>query len=505
MSNIKTRLALPIIAILAMTLALACGAQEEPPAPPAPAATATEVPVSAARPAPAPTAVPVPAAKPAPAPTEVPARAAVTIPPVMYMGGLGRTGSFDTTPAVVGEVKWKFKAFPSTAASPIVANGVAYFGSNSRLFAVDAENGTEMWRFETDDFIRSSPAISDDVVYIGSNDGHLYAVDAANGQEKWRFKTGAGVGSSPAVSNGVVFFGSKDKNLYAVDLATGLERWRFQTGDEHPSYSLMECRQRRLFLRQGASGGPGKPAFEEDPKCLENLDAGGVHSSPAVVGGAVYFGATDRNLYSIDVVTGQERWRLELGEAVISSPAIADGVLYITAIPFGGDGPYSAVLGVGSLAVLAGDSKFLAVDLDTGREMWSVPLPGKACCWILGVSVSEGTAFALTYDGFRGLYVDAIDIEARQHLWRTSVGEDTTNVVFQGSGSLFKVGGIFSVPVVAGDVAYVGGGRGNFRALLASTGDLLWEVPTALVNASPFVADGVVYFTSFDGYLYAVE
>ena len=77
---------------------------------------------------------------------------------------------------------------------------------------------------------------------------------------------------------------------------------------------------------------------------------------------------------------------------------------------------------------------------------------------------------------------------------------------FTGSaGSLFTMAGIFSVPAVADNVVYVGGGN-HLRALLTSTGDLLWEVPTAqVVNSSPFVAGGVVYFTSVDGYLYAVE
>ena len=70
---------------------------------------------------------------------------------------------------------------------------------------------------------------------------------------------------------------------------------------------------------------------------------------------------------------------------------------------------------------------------------------------------------------------------------------------------MFVVGGIFSVPAVADNVVYVGGGERNFRALLATTGDILWEVPKNKVTATPFVADGVVYFTSTDGYLYAVE
>src|SRR5690606_34125841 len=36
---------------------------------------------------------------------------------------------------------------------------------------------------------------------------------------------------------------------------------------------------------------------------------GAVRSSPAVVGGAVYFGSGDGHVYAVDAATGRERWR----------------------------------------------------------------------------------------------------------------------------------------------------------------------------------------------------
>jgi outer membrane protein assembly factor BamB len=69
-----------------------------------------------------------------------------------------------------------------------------------------------------------------------------------------------------------------------------------------------------------------------------------VWSSPAVANGVVYVGSFDGNLYALDAATGQERWRLrivedatpgedsrdsESREWIFPSPAVVDGVVYI--------------------------------------------------------------------------------------------------------------------------------------------------------------------------------
>jgi len=56
---------------------------------------------------------------------------------------------------------------------------------------------------------------------------------------------------------------------------------------------------------------------------------GPVRSTPAVAGGAVYFGSGDGNLYALDAATGAERWQFRTGEQVHSSPVPADGAVYL--------------------------------------------------------------------------------------------------------------------------------------------------------------------------------
>lgn len=56
---------------------------------------------------------------------------------------------------------------------------------------------------------------------------------------------------------------------------------------------------------------------------------GGVDSSATIVGDRVFVGASDGNLYELDLRTGHETWRYETGSAITASPAVAAGRLVI--------------------------------------------------------------------------------------------------------------------------------------------------------------------------------
>jgi hypothetical protein len=50
-------------------------------------------------------------------------------------------------------------------------------------------------------------------------------------------------------------------------------------------------------------------------------------SSPAVANGVVYVGSENRNLYALDEMTGVKKWSYKTGGNIISSPAVANGVV----------------------------------------------------------------------------------------------------------------------------------------------------------------------------------
>lgn len=82
---------------------------------------------------------------------------------------------------------------------------------------------------------------------------------------------------------------------------------------------------------------------------------GAVLSSPIIVDGVVYVGSEDKHLHAIDAKTGKQKWKLATKTLIDASPVYDDGVVYI-----GTDG------GV-----------LLAVDATTGKPKWQFKTEGR--------------------------------------------------------------------------------------------------------------------------------
>jgi eukaryotic-like serine/threonine-protein kinase len=265
---------------------------------------------------------------------------------LVYFGsGDGNVYALDTTS---GNLKWKFQTGDVVHASPAFADGVVYFGSwDSYFYAVDAVTGAEKWRFHGGEDalahnqvgFQSSPAVVNGVVYTGCRDSNLYALDAATGKEKWRFNnSGSWVISSPAVSRGKVIFGTSDSSLYLVldaetgkeivrqqgnayvfsspsvagdlvyvgvlngtlearDLDSGGLVWEFQTDASRRNAGWVLTADRKFNSQMLFWSN-----WREAPivATMQQFSIGAIFSSPLVVGGTVYFGSTDGNMYALE-------------------------------------------------------------------------------------------------------------------------------------------------------------------------------------------------------------
>jgi outer membrane protein assembly factor BamB len=57
--------------------------------------------------------------------------------------------------------------------------------------------------------------------------------------------------------------------------------------------------------------------------------ANAVSSSPAVANGVLYIGSTDQNIYALNAATGAFLWKYTTGGFIGSSPAVANGTVYV--------------------------------------------------------------------------------------------------------------------------------------------------------------------------------
>jgi len=333
-----------------------------------------------------------------------------------------------------------------------------------------------LWRFRTGQLNRSTPAVAGGMVYVGSDSGYLYALNAADGQLKWRFTTQGELNSSPTCDHGRVYFTGGDGDVYALDARDGHRLWMFRTGPldgKRPEWDFFQSSpvvaDGVVYVGSGdgkvyaldAQTGAQRWAFRTD---------GVVRSSPAVAGGTVYVGSMGGTLYALDARDGRKRWSFKtqgnkdfpLGE-IQSTPAVADGTVY-----FG-----------------SRDSTLYALDAKTGAQRWADRDPQGA--WVIsGPAVAHGTVYFATSDSHR---IEAVDAASGKTRWNVDAG-----------------GRVFASPVLVGTRLYLGLADGEAVWMDKATGKLLGEAPSeGTIYGSVAVSDGVIYYASDDGYVYAAK
>ncbi len=185
-----------------------------------------------------------------------------------------------------------------------------------------------------------------------------------------------------------------------------------------------------------------------------------IHSSAAVVDGAVFFGSQDYNLYSLDAETGVKNWEFKTGSRVYSSPAVVDGLVY-----FGSN-----------------DGNFYALDTGNGSRVWSfkTPYPVRS-----SPTITDGKV----YFGSDDYFLYALDYKTGEEIWKFDTNSPAGNS-----------------PVIENGVLYYGAGGGYSYALNAEDGHRRLKYRTRFaVYASPAVDDGVVYFATTNGLVNAVD
>ncbi|WP_277993579.1 PQQ-binding-like beta-propeller repeat protein [Streptomyces sp. NP-1717] len=335
---------------------------------------------------------------------------------------------------------WRHTIDSRSMSSPIVAGGVVYILSirenTEVLDALDAVTGTEKWAYTTTTsaFLDpSSPMVADGAVYFGSHAGALYALNAATGTKNWIFDTsdwsfplsGGWPFYSPAVVDGTVYFSAENGVLRAMNAVTGTEKWaadmRGTTFDYRPDVvdGVVYVNWDEVFHAFDAATGTEKWAVTAASTDHDDHDF--ISSSPAVVGGTVYFGTAGGILHALDAATGTKKWAFTTGDFVRSSPAVADGVVYfgsrdknVYALDAAtgakkwaftaGDSVHSSPVVVGgSVYVGSDDGKVHALDTATGTERWAFTTGGGR------IESSLEVAHGLLYFGCTDGHVYAVD------------------------------------------------------------------------------------------------
>ena len=180
----------------------------------------------------------------------------------------------------------------------------------------------------------------------------------------------------------------------------------------------------------------------------------------------------------------QIKWKFHTSGRVISSPAVVGGVAY-----FGST-----------------DGNLYAVNIASGKLTWKFATGS----WVVS---SPAVASGIVYFGSYDSNFYAVDATTGQLKWKFQTGGERRYAgkhlhhLEPAAERMPDPWDFFlSSPSVWNGVVYFGSGDGNVYALDANSGALKWKFQTGdVVHSSPAIADGTLYIGSWDTYLYALD
>jgi len=331
---------------------------------------------------------------------------------------------------------------------------------------------TELWRVDADSPVNSSPVVSEDTVFLNDRDGQLYALAAADGTETWREETERSLPIAGTVADGRVHRSEEADDGTAVTargMATGTEYWSESTGEVNPLARTVAVDDGLLYTL-GSGGVQVHDTETGDEQWLSSRVS--VSSLTAAVGDdTLYFGGERANergvgdrqsVIAFDTDERDIRWSVETNGTVTSSPAVADGVVYV------GSNDYAVY----------------AFNVEDGTERWRFETEGPITSSPAVTDHQGGTV----YVGGTDRRVYAIDTSDGTERWQ-----------YEANNS------VISSPAVASDTVYVGGQGGTVYALDAESGDPRWTFDAGeQIISSPAVVSNRLFIGTTEGTIYAL-
>ena len=266
-------------------------------------------------------------------------------------------------------------------------------------------------------------------------------------------------------------------------------------------------------------GGPSRLGVAEDgPLVNETLWSVDLHgfslSSPAVADGAVFIGTGSGIIYCLDEAVGREIWHYLTDSWFGSSPAVAEGRVFIG----------------------CENGHLYCLNESTGEALWRFETGGAVYCSPLVVDgrvlfgSHDGRLYCLTLDG-EPLWMYSTWLEG---FVKPTLSADRRGGAIWSSPALYRgliyfgcenglvyclnftdgvevwvaetSGPIWSTPAVSDGIVYIGSKDGCLYAFDALDGELLWSFrANGSIYSSPAVYGGLVVFGSLDGYVYCLD
>lgn len=375
------------------------------------------------------------------------------------------------------------------ATSPAISNGVVYVQDlESTVQAVNLESGEVLWTFKSESATQGpNGVVVGDGKVFGATNFEVFALDQATGKKLWSVpvaESPLAIDMAPGYENGLVYVSTVPVTvnseyppggvgtLWALDAKTGSKVWHFDTVPKS------------LWGDKKNNSGGGlwyPPSF--DGKGSMYFGTGNPVPYPGVSGKPWGASRPGPNLYTdsmvkMDAKTGKMEWYYQQTPHDVYDWDFQNS-------------PILAKVGGREVAIGSGkDGIVTAVDVKTGKPVWSTPV---------------GKHNGHDDDGLLAMRGETSKIKGGEVFPGTLGGviappaaSKTTVFVPLVNHPLTAAGGT--------EIGEAGGLEGGMAAVDIKTGKVLWEQSyTSAAFGSPVVMNELVFFTTFDGTVHAVD
>ena len=249
---------------------------------------------------------------------------------------------------------WTSDTFNAQPTAPTLGPTSVFVASDGRVRALKENSGVRRWvRLSCSGEGTVQPAFSRGLLLVGDGGGDLAAYDPDTGKQVLCDDESGSITSAPAVTDDTVYI-TNGGDAIAIDQFTGTRRWTFTPTDFSPLTETPAIANGVVYVTGGSA------VFALDQATghriwRHNLEPQAIISAPSIANGIVYVGGVA--LYALNAVDGHIVWRNRSAGVNVSTPAIAEGRVFVNA-----EDP---------------DFGLWAFDAQNGAFLWRSEMPGE--------------------------------------------------------------------------------------------------------------------------------
>ena len=230
----------------------------------------------------------------------------------------------------VWETKLDGRVFgaPVPAGDDLLIPAAATSGASGCLFIVEAATGRILREVGLAGASDVAPAAEGDLAFVHDDSGTLTALEIASGRTRWTAPCGADFDVAPVVRDGKVFSATRAGTVLCHEAATGNPVWQVAVTSS-PVAGTPAYDAGLLYV----PADDGMHLVSDVGRAVRRYSQKRpVRSQPVVLGGTLFFGSTDGNVYGV----GPDRslaplYETGVGSQIVAAPAFADGALFVCA------------------------------------------------------------------------------------------------------------------------------------------------------------------------------